>query len=244
MVKYLRRAEAAERLHVSVSMFKLLVKQGGIRYEVTPGGQKVYDPHEIDRYMAERQGKPIPEGKLVFYVRDSEGNIVRMNTQVERLTVAYGEPVRVYRDRASGLSERRRGLNRLLDDAENRLFDRVAVTARDRLSRFGAAYLERYLNYLGVTLVVLDGEREKGMMDGPVLQTAFGGASTAPVEEGGATFIRGGDVGWRGAMKSPAVFPRWNWPRYVTPPPVWNCLLWNGRRCSGIISTTRGIART
>lgn len=165
MVKYLRRAEAAERLHVSVSMFKLLVKQGGIRYEVTPGGQKVYDPHEIDRYMAERQGKPIPEGKLVFYVRDSEGNIVRMNTQVERLTVAYGEPVRVYRDRASGLSERRRGLNRLLDDAENRLFDRVAVTARDRLSRFGAAHLERYLNYLGVTLVVLDGEREKGMMD-------------------------------------------------------------------------------
>ncbi|MDU6623277.1 MAG: IS607 family transposase [Bifidobacterium longum] len=165
MVKYLRRAEAAERLHVSVSMFKLLVKQGGIRYEVTPGGQKVYDPHEIDRYMAERQGKPIPEGKLVFYVRDSEGNIVRMNTQVERLTVAYGEPVRVYRDRASGLSERRRGLNRLLDDAENRLFDRVAVTARDRLSRFGAAYLERYLNYLGVTLVVLYGEREKGMMD-------------------------------------------------------------------------------
>lgn len=165
MVKYLRRAEAAERLHVSVSMFKLLVKQGGIRYEVTPGGQKVYDPHEIDRYMAERQGKPIPEGKLVFYVRDSEGNIVRMNTQVERLTVAYGEPVRVYRDRASGLSERRRGLNRLLDDAENRLFDRMAVTARDRLSRFGAAYLERYLNYLGVTLVVLDGEREKGMMD-------------------------------------------------------------------------------
>lgn len=165
MVKYLRRAEAAERLHVSVSMFKLLVKQGGIRYEVTPGGQKVYDPHEIDRYMAERQGKPIPEGKLVFYVRDGEGNIVRMNTQVERLTVAYGEPVRVYRDRASGLNERRRGLNRLLDDAENRLFDRVAVTARDRLSRFGAAYLERYLNYLGVTLVVLDGEREKGMMD-------------------------------------------------------------------------------
>lgn len=54
-------------------MFTLLAKQGGIRYEVAPGGQKVYDPHEIDRYMAERQGKPIPEGKLVFYVRDGEG---------------------------------------------------------------------------------------------------------------------------------------------------------------------------
>lgn len=165
MVKYLRRAEAAERLHVSVSMFKLLVKTGDIRYEVTPGGQKVYDPHEIDRYMAEKRGIAMPEGKLVFYVRDSEGNVARMNTQVERLTVAYGEPVKVYRDRASGLNERRKGLAKLLDDAENHMFDRVAVTARDRLSRFGAAYLERYLNYLGVKLIVLDGEREKGMMD-------------------------------------------------------------------------------
>ena len=165
MVRYLRRAEAAERLHVSVSMFKLLVKTGDIRYEVTPGGQKVYDPHEIDRYMAEKQGIAMPEGKLVFYVRDSEGNTARMNIQVERLTVAYGEPVKVYRDRASGLNERRKGLAGLLDDAENHVFDRVAVTARDRLSRFGAAYLERYLNYLGVRLVVLDGEREKGMVD-------------------------------------------------------------------------------
>lgn len=165
MVKYLRRAEAAERMHLSVAAFKLIVAAGGVRYELTPGGQKVYDPHEIDRYMAEKQGIPMPEGKLVFYVRDSEGNASRMNTQVERLTAAYGEPAKVYRDRASGLNERRKGLAKLLDDAENHMFDRVAVTAGDRLSRFGAAYLERHLNYLGVRLVVLDGEREKGMMD-------------------------------------------------------------------------------
>lgn len=165
MVKYLRRAEAAERMHLSVAAFKLIVAEGDIRYEVTPGGQKVYDPHEIDRYMAGKQGICLPEGKLVFYVRDSGGNTSRMNTQVERLTIAYGEPVKVYRDRASGLNERRKGLTRLLDDAENHIFDRVAVTARDRLSRFGAVYLERYLNYLGVKLIVLDGEREKGMMD-------------------------------------------------------------------------------
>lgn len=165
MVKYLRRAEAAERLHLSVAAFKLIVAAGDIPYELTPGGQKVYDPHAVDRYMAEKQGKPIPEGKLVFYVRDSEGNTARMRTQVNRLTMAYGQPVKVYQDRASGLNERRKGLNRLLDDAENGGFDRVAVTARNRLSRFGAAYLERYLNHLGVKLVVLDGEREKGMMD-------------------------------------------------------------------------------
>lgn len=56
------RGRVFSRIRPSARMFTLLVKQGGIRYEVTPGGQKVYDPHEIDRYMAERQGKPIPEG--------------------------------------------------------------------------------------------------------------------------------------------------------------------------------------
>ena len=41
----------------------------------------------------------------------------------------------------------------------------VAVTAKDRLSRFGASYLQRHLAFLGIDLIVLDGEREKGMMD-------------------------------------------------------------------------------
>ncbi|KFI62064.1 recombinase family protein [Bifidobacterium cuniculi] len=160
---YLRRAEAADRLHISVSTFKLLVAAGRIRYELTPGGQKVYAPQEIDRFIAEEQGKQPPAGELVFYVRDSEGNTARMRTQEERLKAAYGAPMRVYRDRASGLNERRKGLARLLDDAEHGMFDRVAVTARDRFSRFGASYLERHLRFVGVELVVLDGERDKGM---------------------------------------------------------------------------------
>lgn len=162
---YLRRAEAADRLHISVSTFKILVADGRIKYELTPGGQKVYSPREIDRFIAEEQGKQPPAGELVFYVRDSEGNTARMHTQEQRLTTAYGVPVKVYRDRASGLNERRKGLACLLDDAEHGMFDRVAVTARDRLSRFGASYLERHLKFVGVELVVLDGERDKGMMD-------------------------------------------------------------------------------
>lgn len=164
---YLRRAEAADRLHISVSSFKLLVSEGKIAYELTPGGQKVYSPREIDRFAAECEGADDTsnDGVLVFYVRDSEGNSARMKTQEERLRAAYGEPAKVYRDRASGLNEKRKGLARMLGDAEQGRFSRVAVTARDRLSRFGASYLERHLNYVGVKLVVLDGERDKGMMD-------------------------------------------------------------------------------
>ena len=165
MRTYLRRAEAANRLHISTTAFKTLVAEGKIKYELSPGGQKVYDPKEIDRFAARVQGREPAEGVLVFYVRDSEGNTTRMRNQEERLEKAYGAPSKVYRDRASGLNENRKGLARLLDDAEEGRFDRVAVTAKDRLSRFGASYLQRHLAFLGIDLIVLDGERERGMMD-------------------------------------------------------------------------------
>lgn len=122
-------------------------------------------PHKAGRFAARVQGREPAEGVLVFYVRDSEGNTTRMRNQEERLEKAYGAPSKVYRDRASGLNENRKGLARLLDDAEEGRFDRVAVTAKDRLSRFGASYLQRHLAFLGIDLIVLDGEREKGMMD-------------------------------------------------------------------------------
>ena len=73
MRTYLRRAEAANRLHVSTTTFKTLVAQGKIKYSLSPGGQKVYDPKEIDRFAAQAQGREPAEGVLVFYVRDSEG---------------------------------------------------------------------------------------------------------------------------------------------------------------------------
>lgn len=165
MRTYLRRAEAANRLHISTTAFKTLVAEGKIKYERSPGGQKVYDPKEIDRFAARVQGREPAEGVLVFYVRDGEGDATRMRNQEERLEKAYGAPSKVYRDRASGLNENRKGLARLLDDAEEGRFDRVAVTAKDRLSRFGASYLQRHLAFLGIDLIVLDGEREKGMMD-------------------------------------------------------------------------------
>lgn len=52
-----------------------------------------------------------------------------------------GGRVAVFRDRASGLRESRPGLDRLLKRAAAGEFTQVRVTHRDRLARFGAAWL-------------------------------------------------------------------------------------------------------
>lgn len=139
-------------------------RRGKDRIRAVLGGQKVYDPREIDRFAARVQGREPAEGVLVFYVMDSGERRPHENAGG-----AAGEgvwrPGKVYRDRASGLNEKRKGLARLLDDAEEGRFGRVAVTAKDRLSRFGASYLQRHLDFPGVEPVVLDGEREKGVTD-------------------------------------------------------------------------------
>lgn len=72
MRTYLRRAEAANRLHISTTAFKTLVAEGKIKYELSPGGQKVYDPKEIDRFAARVQGREPAEGVLVFYLSARE----------------------------------------------------------------------------------------------------------------------------------------------------------------------------
>jgi predicted site-specific integrase-resolvase len=78
---------------------------------------------------------------------------------------ATGEVGRVYKDRGSGLRERRAGLDRMLDDAAKGRFTVVRVVWRDRLARFGVAWMERYLSQVGVTVEVLRDKGDKSLVE-------------------------------------------------------------------------------
>lgn len=74
-----------------------------------------------------------------------------------------GTPTEVYSDKASGLNENRRGLNRLLRDAAepDSTITRICVTNKDRLTRFGFHYLDVFFSHLGVSVEVLDSDDTK-----------------------------------------------------------------------------------
>jgi len=59
---------------------------------------------------------------------------------------------KVYTDVGSGLNTNRKGLWRLLNDAKKHQFWAVVLSFKDRLTRFGYTYLERYLAEFGVSL--------------------------------------------------------------------------------------------
>ena len=108
-----------------------------------------------------QESAPATHRKLAFYVRDSQGNQDRLNRQRETLQQAYGDPIKTYQDKASGLNENRKDLERLLNDAQKGIINTIAITAKDRLTRFGYKYLERILRDYNCTILILDEQQDK-----------------------------------------------------------------------------------
>lgn len=174
---WMRPSEAANYLHISYNTLRAYTKRGLIPAEKTPAGQNVYNRTELDKYL----GKEQPTHNTAFYVRTSGNDQRRIDAQTDRLTRAYGKPDTIYTDKASGLNENRKGLQRLIRDAKNNKINTIYITAKERLTRFGYTYLETLLNEYGCTITVLDDQRtdkdlhEELMQDFLALLASFSG---------------------------------------------------------------------
>ncbi len=163
-MKYYRVSKAAEIIGVSASSLRRYTNEGRIASSRNPANQRVYSQVSIDEFLGRSHDE-----RIVFYVRSSDGDQRKMAAQVALLTESFGEPLRVYRDKASGLNENRAGLLSLLNGAENGKFNKVIITQKDRLTRFGYSFLEKLLKAYGVTVVVL-GETEPKSLHDELLQ--------------------------------------------------------------------------
>lgn len=160
-MKQYRVSKAAEMIGVSASTLRRYTREGRIAVTLNPGGQRIYTQAQIDTFM----GKSIGEQKLAFYVRSSDGDIVKMDNQTALLSKAFGAPDRVFRDKASGLNEKRVGLQSLINNAERGTFTVLAITQKDRLTRFGFDYLERLLKVYGVQIIILGEQSPKNISE-------------------------------------------------------------------------------
>ena len=86
------------------------------------------------------------------------GNLDRQRGRLTQAAADRGyEVVATVAERASGLNEKRRGLRRLFRLAMSGEIDVVLVEFKDRLARFGFAYVVEALSAHGVRVEVLDG---------------------------------------------------------------------------------------
>jgi len=156
----MRIGDAARHLRMSVVGLRKAVNEGRIPSTITGGGHHIFKRADLDAYLGfpAPATPPVRQRVEALYCRvsGSGDQASSLASQQEVLRGSATGPVhRVYCDQASGLNERRKGLNQLLDDAQKGEFTVVRVTHADRLARFGVGYIERCLAVHGVTLEVL-----------------------------------------------------------------------------------------
>jgi excisionase family DNA binding protein len=155
--------KAAQQLGVHVSTIQRWDRQGKIRVVRTAGGKRRIPESEIQRLLGieapSRPQAPVIYGRVSSHEQKTRGDLSRQVAHIRKVT-AWANAIEIT-DVASGLSDKRPGLLRLMEMARRGEVTDIAITYKDRLTRFGFGYLERYFSSYGVKIHVVDGEDDK-----------------------------------------------------------------------------------
>ncbi|MCD6320236.1 MAG: IS607 family transposase [Candidatus Desulfofervidaceae bacterium] len=130
----------------------------------TPRGRKRYRQEDIERLLVQKS--PSGEFKkppaVAIYARIAKKKYLKaLERQVEFLR-RYCEKkgykvVLEVKEIASGINEKRKGLQRLINMAKRGEIDKVVVESEERLARFGVTYLTHFFESHGVKIEVMGG---------------------------------------------------------------------------------------
>lgn len=162
---FLRMKDAANYLGVSTITLRKYCNEGKVPYSWSITKQRIFDKTELSQYKNSKLGIQPSPISVIYYARSSSNDDASIESQLSKLTTEYGEPTHVFKDKGSGLNDKRKGLNSLLnkieDNHSNGLKTIVYVTQKDRLTRFGIEYLERFFKIQNAEFISINDEITK-----------------------------------------------------------------------------------
>jgi excisionase family DNA binding protein len=153
--------EAASCLGVAVPTLRRWHRDGRLCPKFrTPGGHRRYDAGDVAR-LAGTQPAGRAHLKTIAYARvsshDQKADLTRQADRLHQHCLGAGHAnIEVIQDLGSGLNYNKRGLRRLLRLICHGRVERLVVTHKDRLLRFGAELVFSLCCLFGVDVVVLD----------------------------------------------------------------------------------------
>jgi excisionase family DNA binding protein len=156
MGRLLSIGEAAAVKGVSVDTLRRWEKEGKIQSVRTEGGHRRYD---IDSLIDFRETR-----KTIAYARvsthDQKHDLERQALVLEAYCLHHNYNFEIIKDLGSGLNYKKRGLQKVLQLIISEQIDRLVITNKDRLLRFGAELIFSLCEYFGVEIVVLNRKEE------------------------------------------------------------------------------------
>jgi len=152
MGRLLSIGEAAAVKGVSIDTLRRWEKEGKVQSVRTSGGHRRYDIDMLIDFKETRQ--------TVAYARvsshDQKADLERQALVLEAYCLHHGYNFEIIKDLGSGLNYKKKGLQRLLQLIVSEQLDRLVITNKDRLLRFGSELVFSLCEYFGVEVVVLN----------------------------------------------------------------------------------------
>lgn len=149
---------AAKQLGVSKDTLRRWEKAGKISAERTVRGHRRYDLSQL--INVKRTHLSNSEKKTIAYARvsshDQKEDLIRQSQVLESFCGTNGWTYDIIRDLGSGLNFQKRGLRQLLQDICLGKIDRLVLTHKDRLLRFGSELVFALCEHFGVEVVVMN----------------------------------------------------------------------------------------
>ena len=158
MNRLLSIKQAANQLGVSVSTLRRWDETGVLVAQRTPKGHRRYDLSKINpnltRNKVEQQRKTIAYARVSSH--DQKSDLQRQIEILELYCSSQGWSFEVISDLGSGMNYHKKGLKRLLDDILDNKIDRLVLTHKDRLLRFGAELVFALCEARQVEVVIIN----------------------------------------------------------------------------------------
>jgi predicted site-specific integrase-resolvase len=146
--------KAAEMLGVEVQTLRLWEKSG----ELVPdrrsaGGVRYYDLGKIMK-LGDEDMPTIGYARVSSH--DQKSDLARQQELLEAFCAAKGWRNEVIADLGSGLNDRKKGLNRLLELILHKRIRRLVLTHKDRLLRFGSELIFALCEIQNIEIVIIN----------------------------------------------------------------------------------------
>ena len=139
MDKLYTMRQASELVGMTVRYLQILDKKGKIECVRTPGGRRRIPESEIMRL----RGKIKRDCRWAIYARVSsheqknKGDLQRQIEYLQKLVPTEAKEIKIISEIGSSLNDKRKGLKTLMDGVIAGEITDIAITDKDRLTRFG-----------------------------------------------------------------------------------------------------------
>lgn len=166
---YVSIGQAAEIIGVSISTLRRWEAEGSLIADYrTKGGHRRYNVQRLRHEILELPGceqNTTGNRKTYIYARvsshDQKLDLKRQEQRLSMYCAAQGYEYEVISDLGSGINYKKKGLNKLIHLICSNKVQRLVLTHKDRLLRFGSALLFKLCEFFGTEVVVLEDKNTK-----------------------------------------------------------------------------------